>query len=356
MQTYDIAGYHIRGFLEGLRGLGLAVDELLRDCSIDRALLDDPEVRFAEAQVLALWLHAEQRYGKPSFGFDLAMCIPLGKLELIDYLVAACPTAGAGIECLEHHARLCASGFTYTIQDFTHEGASGRRILADHHHPLSALPRSMSEYTWTLVVSRLRMVCGQAFAPVLWLRERPQVPAAALLEALGRIPEVAGEEALFVPAAQWKLDNARRDPMLQKLMLAHAHDVASRLPESSLLSSVQGAIVSAMHRGDVGIERVATRIGLTPRTLQRRLALDGLTYQQVLEALRRELALQYLTSARLSLTEISALLAYTDSTAFGRAFRRWTGHTPAAFRHAQAAAREPAQQPRSDGPARTITN
>jgi AraC-like DNA-binding protein len=351
MQTYDVAGYHIRGFLEGLRGLGLAVDELLREFSFDRALLEDPEVRFAETQVLTLWLHAEQRYGKPSFGFDLAMRIPLGKLELIDYLVAACPTAGAGIECLDHHARLCASGFTYAIQSFTHEGESGRRILAAHHHPLSALPRSMSEYTWTLIVSRLRRACGQAFAPVLWLRERPNVPAAELLEALGRVPETAEEEALFVSDAQWKLDNARRDPMLQNLMLAHARDVAARLPEPSFLSSVQGAIVSAMHRGDAGIERVATRIGLTPRTLQRRLALDGLTYQQVLEQLRRELALQYLATARLSLTEISALLAYTDTTAFGRAFRRWTGRTPAAFRQAQAVTREPVPQAETDGAA-----
>jgi AraC-like DNA-binding protein len=339
MRSYDVAGYHLRGLLEGLRGLGLDVDGLLRDCSIDRAMLEDPEVRFAEPQVLMFWLGAETRYGKPSFGFDVAMRIPLGKLELIDYLVAACPTAGAGIECLEHHARLCASGFTYCIEDVSHEGETGKRIVAGHHHPIAALPHSMSEYTWTLLVSRLRQACGPAFKPVLWLRSKPSAPAAELLEALGRMPELAGEEALFVPSSQWNLLNTRRDPMLHRLLVAHARDVESRLPKDDFSSALQAAIVSAMHRGDPSIGRVASRLALTPRTLQRRLDEEGLTFQQLVEQLRRDMAFQYLAGTQLSLSEISALLAYTDTTTFGRAFRRWTGRTPAGYRKEQRAAR-----------------
>lgn len=335
MRSYDVAGYHLRGLMDGLRNVRLDVDALLRECEIDRATLDDPEVRFAEPQVLKLWLSAQERYGKASFGFDLATRIAFGKLELIDYLVAACPTVGAGIECLEHHARLCASGFTYTLQSFTHEGEVGIRVVAGHHHPLAALPRSMTEYTWTLLVTRFRQVCGAAFKPVLWLRERPDATAAELLAVLGRSPELADEEALFVPHALWELENPRRDPMLQQLLNAHARDVAARLPGDDFLSVLQGAIVSAMHRGDPSIGRVALRLGLTPRTLQRRLEAEGLAFQQVLEALRRDMALRYLASTQLSLSEISALLAYTDPSAFGRAFRRWTDHTPAAFRQQQ---------------------
>jgi hypothetical protein len=141
MHRYDVAGYHLRGFIEGLRGLRFDVEQLLDECSIDSAQLADPEVRFAETTVTRLWLTAEQRYGKASFGFDLALRIPFGKLELFDYLVAGCPTLGTGIECLAHHARLCASGFTYALEDHVHERYSGRRVIADHHHPIGALPR-----------------------------------------------------------------------------------------------------------------------------------------------------------------------------------------------------------------------
>jgi AraC-like DNA-binding protein len=332
MHTFTVAGYQIRGLLDGLRALQLDVDQLLRDCHVDRASLDDPEMRFTDTQAGMLWMYAEQRYGKPSFGFDLTTRIPFGKLELIDYLVAACPSVGSGIECLVHHARLCASGFTYRIEDFVHDGEHGKRLLADHHQPLAALPFSMAEYTWGSLVARFRLFCSKDFRPVLWLRQRPQVSSAELVDVLGRVPEIGAEEALFVSNAQWQIENPRRDAMLHKLLLAHARDVASRLPASDFLSTLQGAIVSTMHQGDPSIGRVAMRLALTPRTLQRRLEAEGLSFQDVLEELRQEMALRYLTSTQLSLTEISAMLAYADSSAFGRAFRRWTGHTPAAFR------------------------
>lgn len=336
MHTYTVAGYQIRGLLDGLRSLQLDVDQLLRDCQIDRATLEDPEMRFAELQVGMLWLNAQARYGKPTFGFDLTTRIGFGKLELIDYLVGACPTIGAGIECLVHHSRLCASGFAYRIDEFTHEGVAGKRLVADHHRPVAALPFSMAEYSWGSLVARFRQFVSKDFRPVLWLRQRPQVSTAELLDVLGNIPEIGEEEALFVPNTQWEIENPRRDPMLHKLILAHAKDVASRLPESDFLSTLQAAIVSTMHQGDPSIGRVATRLGLTPRTLQRRLEAEGLAFQDVLEQLRREMALRYLASP-LSLTEISALLAYADSSAFGRAFRRWTGRSPAAFRQEQRA-------------------
>lgn len=335
MHTFTVAGYQIRGLLDGLRNLQLDVDQLLRDCHIDRATLDDPEMRFADMQVGMLWIYAEQRYAKPTFGFDLTTRIGFGKLELIDYLVAACPTVGAGIECLVHHARLCASGFTYRIEDYVHDGQPGKRLMADHHQPVAALPFSMAEYTWGSLVSRFRQFCSKEFRPVLWLRQRPQVSTAELLDVLGNIPEIGPEEALFVSNAQWDMENPRRDPILHKLLLAHARDVASRLPASDFLSTLQGAIVSTMHQGDPSIGRVAMRLALTPRTLQRRLEAEGLAFQDVLEELRQEMALRYLSSTQLSLTEISAMLAYADSSAFGRAFRRWTGNTPAAFRQQQ---------------------
>jgi AraC-like DNA-binding protein len=332
MHTFTVAGYQIRGLLDGLRNLKLDVDQLLDDCRIERATLEDPEMRFPELQVGMLWLYAEQRYAKPSFGFDLATRISFGKLELIDYLVAACPTLGAGIECLAHHSRLCASGFAYRIEDFSHDGEVGKRLIADHHHPVAGLPFSMSDYAWGSMVARFRQYCSKDFRPVLWLRRRPDVSTVELLEVFGRIPEIGAEEALFVPQAQWEIENPRRDPMLHKLLLAHARDVASRLPESDFLSTLQGAIISCMHQGDPSIGRVAARLALTTRTLQRRLEAESIAFQDVLEQLRHETALRYLENTRLSLTEISALLAYADSSAFGRAFRRWTGRSPAAYR------------------------
>ena len=70
---------------------------------------------------------------------------------------------------------------------------------------------------------------------------------------------------------------------------------------------------------------------MSPRTLQRRLALEGTTYAEVLNSLRKELALHWLTQGY-SIQEVSYITGFSDESAFSRAVRRWTGQTPGAHR------------------------
>ena len=332
MHSYDVAGYHVRGLLAGLQVMQIETDTLLQEAGIDRALLDEPEVRFPELQMAMLWMGAENRYGKPTFGIDLAMSIPFGKFELIDYLVASCPTAGTALEALDYNARLCASGFYYRIDSHTHEGQAGKLIVSQHRHPIAALPASILEYTWTLVISRFRHACGPGFTPQLWLREKPRATTAQLRHALGHVPEVAEQDMMFLTNAQWELENQHHDPMLFKLLSAPARHVQARLATHSFLSSVESAVSFALQRGEPTIGRVAARLGMSARTLQRRLEAEGSTFQQSLEQVRRVMAFRYLEHSQLSLSEISGLLAYADMSAFCRAFRRWTGESPASIR------------------------
>lgn len=332
MHGYDVAGYHVRGVVHGLFALGLDVHGLLRDAGIERRALEDPEARFAEAQLFALWLQAEQRYGKPAFGLALAMHIPFGRLELVDYLIAACPTVGAGIESLQHHAKLCASGFSFRLESDSRTSEPGKTVFLEHRHGVECLPRSLVEYLWMLVILRLRGACGSAFTPELALRKLPEGPTLAYRDALGRAPKQSDADAMFVSESQWQLENPRRDPCLRPLLEAHARDVSARLPEEGFQAAARYAVIAALHRGEPSITYVAARLGLTPRTLQRRLEDDATTFQELVDLVRRELALRYLEQTQLSLGEISALLAYAEPSAFGRAFRRWTGTTPAHFR------------------------
>jgi AraC-like DNA-binding protein len=73
---------------------------------------------------------------------------------------------------------------------------------------------------------------------------------------------------------------------------------------------------------------------MSPRTLQRRLAEEGTTFQKILESLRRNLCLRHLKSARLPLSEIAYLAGFSDASSFNRAVRRWTGLTPLRYRQA----------------------
>jgi AraC-like DNA-binding protein len=79
-------------------------------------------------------------------------------------------------------------------------------------------------------------------------------------------------------------------------------------------------------------ETVAKAVALSIRTLSRRLADEGATYEEVVDQLRRSLALQYIKEPSMSVSQIAWLLGYEGSTSFNHAFRRWTGRSPSAAR------------------------
>ena len=95
---------------------------------------------------------------------------------------------------------------------------------------------------------------------------------------------------------------------------------------------VQQLITNLLPSGQPKIDAVAQELGMSSRTLMRRLADQGLTYKSLLDEVRRKLALQYLKDRRINLKQVAYLLGYSEASAFYHAFRRWTGSTPVQHR------------------------
>ena len=81
------------------------------------------------------------------------------------------------------------------------------------------------------------------------------------------------------------------------------------------------------------LPQIAQEMQVTPRTLQRKLSESGVSFQQVLDQTRRELAQDYLREGQLALAEIAFLLGYQEQSSFNHAFKEWTGQNPSAFRN-----------------------
>ena len=106
--------------------------------------------------------------------------------------------------------------------------------------------------------------------------------------------------------------------------------------EPPVVLAVRRALVDALHGGQCDLHAVARKTGTSERTLQRRLAKAGVSFGDLLEQTRRALAERYLRDRDVAIGEVSYLLGYSEQSAFSRAFRRWTGVSPAAFRREQA--------------------
>jgi AraC-like DNA-binding protein len=102
-------------------------------------------------------------------------------------------------------------------------------------------------------------------------------------------------------------------------------------PASPFRAEVEARLEPLLASGEVGIERLARGLGYSRQTLYRRLKVEGITYEQLLDGLRRRLALRFMSDG-LSVKDAAYRLGFSDPAAFSRAFKRWTGSSPSDMR------------------------
>ena len=139
--------------------------------------------------------------------------------------------------------------------------------------------------------------------------------------------------ALTFDAALLEDKLATADKRLLRIMVRVIERTLRELPDpDELLHKVRQLVVDNLPHGNIGSADMAQRLGMSPRTLQRRFAECGMTYHHLLNQTRHALSLKYLRQSRLTISETAFLLGYTDVSAFSRAFVRWTGVTPGEYR------------------------
>ena len=140
------------------------------------------------------------------------------------------------------------------------------------------------------------------------------------------------EFALNTNARELPLIHA--DPFLNDLLLKYCEAALAdrRGDMNQLRTSVENAISSVLPHGKVLAEDVARNLGMSERTLARKLSDEELNFTQILQQLRRDLAVRYLDDPKLHVSKIAWLLGIREVSAFTHAYKRWTGKTPRQMR------------------------
>jgi AraC-like DNA-binding protein len=122
------------------------------------------------------------------------------------------------------------------------------------------------------------------------------------------------------------------DPALYAMVAERADELLARLPKAERpIDRVRECIVRMVGTSRIELEDVARSSGTSTRSLQRMLHAAGLSFRQVVDDVRRELALRHMHAGRLSVSELAVVLGFADATSFHRAFRRWTGSAPGEY-------------------------
>jgi AraC-like DNA-binding protein len=129
------------------------------------------------------------------------------------------------------------------------------------------------------------------------------------------------------------------DPYLNTLLVQYCDEALSnrRMKSSAWRLNVENAMAPLLPHGQARVPEISRRLGVSRRTLARRLASEGLTFAEVLDGLRSDLATRYLQESDLPMSKVAWLLGYRETSAFNHAFKRWTGETPRQVRSRRAA-------------------
>jgi AraC-like DNA-binding protein len=129
-----------------------------------------------------------------------------------------------------------------------------------------------------------------------------------------------------------KVNFISHDPRLQQLYDKHARMLLRSNPvEDSYSARVRRVLIEQMREDGPGIEQVAEHLSLSVRSLQMRLKDEGNTYQQILNSVRKQMAMACLREPRVRKSEIAQLLGFSEISVFSRTFKKWTGKSPSEY-------------------------
>ena len=316
----------LRGLVHAAAACGVDRAQLLARVGVtEHALEHDlavPTVVMAQA-----WQVAPQLSGDPLFGLHAGDKAEIGSYDILDYLFLTSATLGDACRALAHYHRIVSEIWRL---DLVVDGPTARFrqwVPAQLVEPL----RHAWDYFFAGALKRIRGALPAGLVP----REVHLMHAAPAddrdYERVLGCPVAFGH-----PIGEFVFDASYLDqrllssnPTLCRLVRRHADELLARVPsDQDLLVRAQTLLPMLLKDPQLSLAGLAEQLGVGERTLQRKLADHGITYKQLVQRAREEVAIRGLESGALTVQELAYELGFNSTASFSRAFRKWRGMAP----------------------------
>lgn len=327
-----------RGLLAFAVSKGAARTALLERSGVTAADLEDQDARIPFARYVALMRAGKALTGDGALALHYGEQVDISEVSIIGLLGQASETMTEAFAQLNRYVRLIVE---------TENAGGGPRFrmaferggvwLVDNRKDANDFPE-LTESAFAQLICGPRRFDDTPFVKAIHVTH-PEPPHRAEYERIFQVPITFGADwnAFQVDAMSQSRKIARLPRYVFGVLTEHADALLESLERSkSVRGRVEGLLLPILHTGDVGIDRVAAKLGVSRQTLFRRLKAEGVTFAAVLDELRRRMALRYLDGRKVSVNETAYLVGFSDPAAFSRAFRRWTGTSPRQHRSAAA--------------------
>jgi AraC-like DNA-binding protein len=328
---YTVWVKFVQGILNAAEKANLKVEALLNAIGLDSSILQDTDARISHEKFNALWREMTQSSGEEAIGLRIAQLVEPAAFDVVGYAVSSSPTLGEALSRIERYSRLVHEGEKWTLETNGKVARITYTVLGVH----IPLPGALCQCVLASIILFSRRLTGLDVVPLRVGFQHQQPEDVSAYRHLFRAPLEFEQPVNFIILDAALLDQPllKSDPGLCAVLDRYITQLLAKLPHNeTIVDSVRREISEGLRGGDPGLEAIALRLSIAPRTLQRKLKEAGTSQQELLDEMRRELSIHYLQERQMAVYEVAFLLGFSETSAFHRAFKRWTGTTPGEFR------------------------
>ncbi|HEX5212180.1 MAG TPA: AraC family transcriptional regulator [Pseudolabrys sp.] len=261
------------------------------------------------------------------FGFHLALSSDLREFGVLYYIAASSERLSEALQRLARYASIANEGVSLRYLSGRTPGLTIRYVGVSRH-----IDRHQIEFFMTMLVRLFRHLTGNRLVPTgIKFSHRREGGDRELTRFFGSDVEFSShvDEVLFTQT-DFDMPITSRDPYLNRLLVTQGEEALKRrrVKRGSFRTAVENAILPLLPHGKANLDEIARRLGISQRTLERRLSREKLTFSTVLGELKTDLSKRYLAEDNLSISQVAWLLGYQQVSSFTHAFKRWSGKSP----------------------------
>ena len=304
---------------------GIDAEALFRRANMPPAQLRDANARYPFEAMQRLWSLTVEATRDPCFGLEVGRLWHPTTFHALGYAALASASLHDALTYVVRYCRIVTTG---AILDLIDRGAEVRLTLASRPPGLSAQSTRIPVQAGLVAIATL---CRVARGGPIPLRRvtfgDDDGGCGARLESFFGCPVLfkAKDNAIVFRAHDLNAPLPTVNPELARINRQLLADYLAGRESSELAVRVRAQITRLLPSGEAGQAAVARALSLSPRSLQRKLELEGVSFRRLLDETRRELAGQYFKDSTLSAAEVAYLLGFSETSSLSRAMRRWRG-------------------------------
>lgn len=331
LTTANIPVFMLRSLVATLRDGNIDVSRLFVGVGLTLADIEDAECRVSFRQGREVILRALRMAGDRALGLETGLRQTINSVGLVGYAMLTAPTVGDAVKLGLQFQKNTGSMLEFD----TKITADGIAVTAASRFPEPGIYTFLVEEAFANFMTIGINLVGDGFRPLRIELAYPE-PAysAAYQKVFGCEIRFGTTENIFLFDPRWyEQPLATSDPFSNRQLrefIAYHHDRTKEAVETT--EAVERLLRQRLQKR-TSISGVAKTLGMSERTLRRRLAEASVSFQGLLDDLRKNKALELLSNPHMSVEQIAFAVGFTDPHNFRRAFRRWTGTTPSVLRN-----------------------